>query len=167
MMSGPKEPRVDRTGIHIDRDLAESVAIETDLDSNVVGPYRFPSPTRRRIAGWVFVTAAALTMVVIDGGWLPAIGLAALAAWNFASAWPLAVDEGQALSIAGSAVSFPVGHASAAVTFRGIRSRPCWSVVLYSAEEPPDQRALVVVDAVSGSITETPYVEPVPVAGSQ
>jgi hypothetical protein len=160
-MSGREEPRVDRSGIHIDKELAESLAIEEELDSNVVGPYRFPSPTRRRIAGWLFVVAAAITMVLIDGGWLPAIGLVALAAWNFASAWPLSVDETKALSVAGSVVDFPVGHASAAVTFRGFRSRPRWSVILYSASEPPDQRALVVVDAVSGEVAEEPYVEEV------
>jgi hypothetical protein len=160
-MSGREEPRVDRSGIHIDKELAESLAIEEELDSNVVGPYRFPSPTRRRIAGWLFVVAAAITMVLIDGGWLPAIGLVALAAWNFASAWPLSVDETKALSVAGSVVDFPVGHASAAVTFRGFRSRPRWSVILYSAAEPPDQRALVVVDAVSGEVAEEPYVEEV------
>jgi hypothetical protein len=32
-------------------------------------------------------------------------------------------------------------------------------VVLYSATDPPDERALVVVDAVSGEIVELPYVE--------
>ncbi|MGH8913870.1 MAG: hypothetical protein ACRDZM_05055, partial [Acidimicrobiia bacterium] len=144
-MSDDREPRVDRSGIFIERDLADSVAIEEELDSNVVGPYRFPHPTRRRTAGWVFVVAAVITMIVIDGGWLPAIGLLALSAWNFASAWPLKVDESRALSLAGAAVDFPVGHASAAVTFRGIRSRPRWSVILYSAAEPPDMRALVVV----------------------
>jgi hypothetical protein len=160
-MTEPETPRADRSGIHIEKDLAETLAIEEELDSNVVGPYRFPSPVRRRISGWVFVVAAVLAMLVIDGGWLPAIGLFALAAWNFASAWPLSVDESQALSLAGAAVPFPVGHASAAVTFRGIRSRPQWSVVVYSAEEPPDQRALVVVDAVSGEIADEPYVEDV------
>jgi hypothetical protein len=160
-MTEPETPRVDRSGIHIDRDLAESLAIEEELDSSVVGPYRFPSPMRRRISGWVFVGAAVLAMLVIDGGWLPAIGLFALAAWNFASSWPLSVDESRALSLAGAAVPFPVGHASAAVTFRGFRSRPQWSVVLYSAEEPPDRRALVVVDAVSGEVADEPYVEDV------
>jgi hypothetical protein len=160
-VSEHEEQRVDRSGIFIERDLAESIAMEEELDSNVVGPFRFPEPTRRRIAGWVFVVAAVITMVLIDGGWLPAIGLFALGAWNFASAWPLNVDESRALSIAGAAIDFPVGHASAAVTFRGFRSRPRWSVVMYSAEEPPDQRALVVVDAVSGQVTETPYVEDV------
>ncbi|MGH8915577.1 MAG: hypothetical protein ACRDZM_13795, partial [Acidimicrobiia bacterium] len=92
----------------------------------------------------------------------PAIGLLALSAWNFASAWPLKVDESRALSLAGAAVDFPVGHASAAVTFRGIRSRPRWSVILYSAAEPPDMRALVVVDAQTGELAETPYVEAIP-----
>jgi hypothetical protein len=157
----PEDPRVDRSGIFIERDLADSVAIEEELDSNVVGPYRFPEPTRRRAAGWVFVVGAVITMVLIDGGWLPAIGFLALAAWNFASTWPLRVHEEEALSIAGSVVDFPVGHASAAITFHGLRSRPRWSVVLYSAEEPPDRRGLVVVDAITGEVAEEPYVEDV------
>lgn len=161
-MTEPESPRVDREGIHIERDLADSISIEEELDSNVVGPYRFPSPMRRRIAGWVFVVGAVLTVVLLDDGWIPAIGFVALALWQFASAWPLNIDEHRALSIAGAAVDFPVGHASAAVTFRGIRSVPRWSVVLYSAVEPPDQRALVVVDAVTGELAEEPYVEDVP-----
>jgi len=160
-MTDREEPRVDRSGIFIERELADSIAIEEELDSTVVGPYRFPEPTRRRTAGWVFVVAATVAMVVIDGGWLPAIGLLALAVWNFASAWPLTVDEHRALAIAGAAVEFPVGHASAAVTFRGWRSRPQWNVVVYSATEPPDQRALVVVDAISGALVDEPYTEPV------
>ena len=59
-------------------------------------------------------------------------------------------------------MDFPIGHASAAVTFRGVRSRPRWNVVLYSAEEPPDQRGMVVVDAVAGQVAESPYVEEIP-----
>jgi hypothetical protein len=158
----PESPRVDREGIHIERGLADSISIEEELDSNVVGPFRFPSPMRRRIAGWVFVVGAALTIVLLDDGWIPALGFLALALWQFASSWPLNIDEHKALAIAGSAVDFPVGHASAAVTFRGLRSVPRWSVVLYSAAEPPDRRALVVVDAVTGEVAEDPYVEDVP-----
>lgn len=161
-MTENQEPRVDRSGIFIERELADAVAIEDELDSNLVGPYRFPAPTRRRTAGWVLVVAAVVTALVVDGGWLPAIGLVVLALWNFASAWPLAVDETRALAIAGAAVGFPIGHASAAVTFRGLRSRPRWSVVLYSAEEPPVLRGLVLVDAVSGEIAGVPYVEDAP-----
>jgi hypothetical protein len=154
-----EEPRVDRSGIFIERDLAESIAIEDELDSTIVGPYRFPEPTRRRTAGWVFVVAAVAAMVLIDGGWLPAIGFGALAGWNFASAWPLRVDEHKALALAGASVGFPVGHASAAVTFRGIRSRPQWNVVVYSGVEPPDRRALVIIDALDGALVADPYVE--------
>ena len=157
-----QQPHVDRAGIHIESDLAESLVIEEELDSNIVGPYRFPATTRRRVSGWIFVVFAVIALLVIDGGWIPAIGFVVLASWQFASAWPLNIDEHKALEIAAAAVSFPVGHASAAVTFRGIRSRPRWSVVLYSAEEPPDQRGLVVVEAVSGEVGEDPYVENVP-----
>lgn len=156
------EKRVDRSGIHIEKDLAQSIAIEEELDANVVGPYRFPPPTRRRSAGWVFVVAAVIIALTVDGGWVPAIGLVLLAGWQFASAWPLNVDEHSAMQVAGKAVPFPVGHASGAVTFVGWRSRPRWAMVLYSASEPPDQRALVVVDAVDGSVAEKVYVEAVP-----
>ena len=150
----PEDRRIDRSGIHIDRELAESVAIEEELDANRAGAYRFPSPKRRRISAWVYLAMATLALLAIDG-WVVAAGLAAVGVWHFLSAWPLVVDETDALKIAGSTVEFPVGHASAAVRFAGWRSRPRWAVVLYSASDPPDERALVVVDAVAGDVVET------------
>ncbi len=153
------ERRVDREGIYIERDLADQIAIEEELDANIEGEYRFPSPARRRIAGWIFVVAGAVSLVAFDGGWIPAIGFIILAGWQFLSSWPLSVDDHEAMTRAAAAVDFPIGHSSASVRFHGWRSRPRWSVMLYSATEPPDQRALVVIDAVSGEIVETPYVE--------
>lgn len=161
-MTDSDQPKIDRTGIFIERDVADSVAIEEELDANIVAPFKFPSPERRRTAGWVYVVAALVVAVTVDGGWLPAMGLLAIAGWHFASAWPLSLDERDALGIAGQAVDFPVGHASAAVTFTGWRSRPRWAVLLYSANEPPDQRGLVVVDAVDGALAEEVYVEAIP-----
>jgi hypothetical protein len=90
------------------------------------------------------------------------LGFLVLAVWQFVSAWPLNVDESEGLAIAGRAVDFPVGHASAAVTFKGIRSRPRWAVIVYSGTEPPDRRGLVVVDAVDGAIAEDVYIETIP-----
>ncbi len=160
-MNDESNAKVDREGIHIERELADSVEIEEELDASVIGPYSFPDPGRRRIAGWVLGVAGLVAVVAIDGGWIVGAGFALLAIWQFLSAWPLSVDENQAMTVAGAAVDFPIGHASAAVRFHGWRSRPRWSVVLYSASEPPDQRALVVVDAVSGDVVEEPYVEDV------
>ena len=163
-MSGegpPGEPpgRVDREGIYIDRELADAVAIEEELDSSVVGVYRFPEPRRRRIAGWVYLATAVVAVITVDFGWVVASFLGALATWHFLSAWPLAVDEHRALTRAAASVDFPIGHASAAIRFHGWRSRPRWSVILYSATEPPDRRALVVVDGIDGRVAEPPYVE--------
>lgn len=154
-----EERRVDREGIHIDRDLADEIAIEEELDANVEGEYRFPSPERRRLSGWVFVAAAMISAVAFDGGWLVGIAFAAFAAWMFLSSWPLAVDEHQAMRNAAAVVDFPIGHASAAIRFQGWRSRPRWSVLLYSAVDPPDRRALVVIDAITGDPIDLPYVE--------
>lgn len=154
-----EKPRVDRQGIHIERDLADQVAIEEELDANLAREYRFPSPSRRRIAGWVYLVAGVAAMLTIDGGWIVGLGFAGLSVWHFLSSWPLTVAEDEAMTTAASAVEFPIGHSSASVRFHGWRSRPRWSVVLYSATEPPDARALVVVDAVTGEIVETPYVE--------
>lgn len=154
-----RDPEFDREGIYIERDVADQVAIEEELDANIVGPYRFPSPERRRISAWVYLVVALLSAVLIDSGWILAIALLLLAIWHFLAAWPLAIDEHEALTRAASVVDFPIGHSSASVRFVGWRSRPRWSVMLYSATEPPDRRALVLVDAVSGDVIEMPYIE--------
>lgn len=148
------ERRVDREGIHIDRDLADEIAIEEELDSNVMGAYKFPSPERRLLAGWVSLALGVVAWVTIPHGWAVAVGFASIGVWQFVSAWPLRIDEHDALHIAGGAVDFPVGHASAAVRFHGWRSKPRWAVILYAATEPPDERALVVVDALAGEVLE-------------
>ena len=55
---------------------------------------------------------------------------------------------------ASRAVGFPVGHASAQMGWRGLLSRPTWRILLYSAENPPAPRGLVLVDGVDGEIVQ-------------
>lgn len=153
------ERRVRRDGIHIDREVAEAVAIEEELDSNVVGPYRFPDPVRRRVPAMVYAALALTVTVVIDP--VPALLPLALAVWHWLAAWPLQIEQEEAVTKGATAVDFTVGHASAAVSFKGLRARPEWSVILYSAAEPPDRRALVTLDGVSGAILGEAYVEQV------
>ena len=81
-------------------------------------------------------------------------------AWlHHRAAWNLVLDQETALETAASEIDFTVGHASAAVAFVGHRSRPMWNVILYSAVEPPDQRALVRIDATTGSVIDGAYTE--------
>ena len=63
----------------------------------------------------------------------------------------LAINDSLAAS---KEVGFPVGHASAQLGWRGLRSRPTWRILLYSAEEPPQTRGLVLVDGVDGTVLE-------------
>jgi hypothetical protein len=78
--------------------------------------------------------------------------LALVAVYHLAAAWPLQLDETAALAASAANVGFPVGHASAQLAWRGVRSRPVWRVLLYSADEPPTKRGLVELDAVDGEV---------------
>ena len=59
--------------------------------------------------------------------------------YSITSGWRMHVDEKQALVAAQQAIDFPVGHASAQQVWHGVRSRPTWRVLCYSAEDPPPE----------------------------
>lgn len=137
-----------------------------DLDvTGYVGPYTFPDIAKRRIPALLYLAVATACFalwavrgdgVFVNDGFLwVALGLLAVAAYGLSAAWELEVREGEALLAAVRAVGFPVGHASAQLMWRGLRSRPTWRILLYSAEEPPATRGLVVVDGVDGEVLHT------------
>ena len=102
------------------------------------------------IAGWAI---AGPDGVLINGGFLAAgLLLVLLGAYHLVAGWNLDVDERDALVAATREVGFAVGHASAQLGWRGLRSRPTWKILVYSAEEPPLKRGLVLVDGVDGEI---------------
>lgn len=130
-----------------------------------VGPYTFPDNDRRRIPAVlyalvavacfvVWATAGDDAVLVNDGVLAAGIGLLLVAAYSWQAGFHLAVDERDALVAASRAVGFPVGHASAQLGWRGLRSRPTWRILLYSAEDPPRTRGLVLVDGVDGEVLE-------------
>jgi len=136
-----------------------------DLDAaGYVGPYLFPNNNRRRVPGYLYLASAVACVAVwalvddspyVNRGFLfAAVLLAIVGAYHLASGWNLDVDEQDALVAAGRVVDFPVGHASAQMGWRGLLSRPTWRILLYSAENPPAKRGLVLVDGVDGEIVE-------------
>jgi hypothetical protein len=149
-------------GIEIPREVADKERVPEDLDSSRVGPYRFPDPRRRRTAAIAYLVLAVLVAVAVPnspGRWTAVALAAALAGWHWLAAWSRKVEPEEALAKAAIDAPFPIGHASAALTFHGWRSRPRWHVVVYDAGEPPAQRALIVLDAVNGERVGEPYVE--------
>ena len=137
--------------------------LPADLDvTGYVGPYTFPDNQRRRYPGMLYgLTGAALLVlwlargdaVLVNRGFLVAgLGLVAVGAYHWLAGYPLRVDETDALAAAGRTVGFAVGHASAQLGWRGLRSRPTWRLLLYSAEDPPATRGLVLVDGVDGRV---------------
>jgi len=138
--------------------------LPADLDvTGLVGPYTFPDNGRRRIQGLIHLAVAAVLLglwagfadggVLVNDGYLVVAGLlAATAAYSFATARRLKVRELDALAAAARQVGFPVGHASAQMAWRGLLSIPTWRVLVYSADDPPTRRGLVVVDGTSGDV---------------
>lgn len=150
-------------GIRIPDEIAQREGMPEDLNAEAVGSYEFPDPRRRRTAAWIYLVLGAglgVAAYLGDSGFAVAGAIAiGLAAWHLFSAWPLEVRQGNALAEAARLVPFAVGHASAAVTFHGLRARPRWHVVVYSPEEPPLKRALVVLDGANGAQVGATYVE--------
>jgi hypothetical protein len=137
-----------------------------DLNAaDYVGPYVFPDNGRRRIPGALYLAVAALLValrltagddaVLVNDGFLwAAAGFALFGAYCIVAGQPMNTDETDALVAATKAVGFPVGHASAQLGWRGLRSTPTWRILLFSAEEPPAQRGFVLVDAVDGTVLD-------------
>jgi hypothetical protein len=138
-----------------------------ELDpSAFVGPYMFPNNNRRRVPAVLYVimgVAAVMAWVVtrdnhavlVNGGLLGGgIGLILFGLYSYQAGFDLKVDERDALVAATRAVGFPVGHASAQLGWRGLRSKPTWRILLYSNEEPPTKRGLVLVDGIRGDVLQ-------------
>ncbi len=163
VQSTPPDDERDARGKHDDGDVRDALPDELD-PSALVGPYMFPNNNRRRVPGVLYLLIAVACVVawllthngdpvLVNGGFLVAAGiLAAVGAYSLVAGWNLDVDEVDALVAATRQVGFPVGHASAQLGWRGLLSRPTWRVLLYSHENPPERRGLVLVDGQRGEV---------------
>jgi hypothetical protein len=133
-------------------------ALPAELDvTGFVGPTVFPDVAKRRVAGTIYLVLAVTCLAQWSqsrnhGLLAVAVLLGAIGGYHFLAGWKLKVDETEALVIATRTVGFPVGHASAQLAWYGLRSRPAWRILLYSADEPPSLRGLVECDGVDGHV---------------
>jgi hypothetical protein len=145
---------------------AEGDVLPADLDVTAyVGPYLFPSMRRRRIPATMYLVLALLCLggyaISSNGGLLAAaIFLVLVAAYRRVRGRSRSTRP-KALLMPARTVGFPVGHASAQLAWRGLRARPVWRILLYSADAPPSMRGLVELDAVDGHVIGD-YTEPNP-----
>ena len=114
-----------------------------------VGMYTFPDIKRRRWPGYIYLAVATVCFVlwatnrggdpvlVNKGFLLTAVALFLIGAYHLAAAWPLAVRDSDALVAAVRQVGFAVGHASAQLGWRGLRSRPTWRISSTPTRSPP------------------------------
>ncbi|MDE0701760.1 MAG: hypothetical protein OXH61_13690 [Acidimicrobiaceae bacterium] len=154
-----------------ERDDEVRDSLPEDLDpSAVTEPYLFPNNSRRRIPAVLYVLIGAVCILasvligedtpvvkgsfVNNGVLVAGLVLILVGLYHAQAGWDLSFDEEQALQAAARDVGFPVGHASAQLGWRGLRSRPTWRVLLYSNEPSPTHRGLVLVDGINGEIID-------------
>ena len=140
--------------------------LPADLDTTAIDvPHLFPNNSRRRIPGVLYILIgigcivgrelAGDEAVLLNGGVTAAgVALIVIGLYHIQAGWDLAFDEERALRAATRRVGFPVGHASAQLGWRGLRSRPTWHILLYSNEPAPERRGLVLVDGIDGEIID-------------
>ncbi|MDG2113807.1 MAG: hypothetical protein P8N02_14485 [Actinomycetota bacterium] len=140
-----------------------------DLDRGFVGAYMFPDNNRRRITGAIYVLAGGLILALSLGAGDDAVlantgltigagALLAIGVFSLVAVYRTKVDENEALVAASRDLGFAVGHASAQLGWRGFTSRPTWRMLVYSSEDPPTKRGMVLIDGVHGGVVEH-YVE--------
>lgn len=132
-----------------------------DLDTTKnVGPYQFPSPRKRRSAASFIVGIGIITCglgIMSANTSLIVAGIISVLIGTlfFALAWELNAKDIDALTLAAAQAPFSVGHASAQLCFTGFASKPTWRVVVFSSDEPPTQRGLVEISAITKEIKST------------
>jgi len=146
-----------------DGDVVDELPDDLDL-GNFVGPVTFPNNNRRRIPALIYVlfgAGAVAVSVLYEGEAAVNTGLTAggvllvvFGLYGLVAGRRLAVDDQEAFATAGSVVGFPVGHASAQQVWRGWLSTPTWRILIFSNENPPKNRGIVLVDGVSGEVVE-------------
>lgn len=135
-----------------------------DLDASDAQMVTFPNNSRRRIPAVIYLLLGAAA-VAVSAAWRGAASanaglatagglLCAFGIYGVIAGRTLRVDEGEALVAAAGQVGFPVGHASAQMSWRGVWSRPVWRLLIYSNEDRPEYRAMAIVDGVTGEVVE-------------
>jgi hypothetical protein len=136
-----------------------------DLDASAAVNITFPNNNRRRIPAvlYIIIGSASIAAYVANKGTTPLVDVGLVWAgallivfglYGLVAGRRLRIDETEALVSANAWSKFAVGHASAQMTWRGLLSRPAWRLLLYSAEDPPQRRAFVIVDGIDGSVIE-------------
>ncbi len=149
-----------------DAEIVDVLPDDLDL-SRIEGPYEFPNNNRRRIPAVLYLVIGAAVVfgylairssgpILMNGGLLlGGIALIVFGIYGLLAGRNLAVDEQQALTAATKAAGFPIGHASAQMSWAGLLSRPMWRILAYSAENPPTMRCMVFVDGVDGEVLDS------------
>jgi hypothetical protein len=154
-------------GIEIDKDIAEETLLPDDLNSLAVGSYVVPDPRKRKQYPFVVlgvVLLSFITSLIIEFvSFVPVIViLSIIALLLFVVNNKFQIQQQEVIEKITNNIDHSIGYYSIALTFQFTFKNiltPVWTVIVYSHENPPINKTIIEINAISGKVITEPYTE--------
>ena len=154
-------------GIEIDKDIAEETLLPDDLNSLAVGSYVVPDPRKRKQYPYVVLGVMLLTFVtslIIDFiSFIPVIFILGVVSFLlFFVNNKFKIQQTEVIEKITKNIEHSIGYYSIALTFQFTLKNiltPVWTVIVYSHENPPNNKTIIEISAFSGKVITEPYTE--------
>ena len=154
-------------GIEIDKDIAEETLLPDDLNSLAVGSYVVPDPRKRKQYPYVVLGVMLLGFIaslMIDFvSFIPVIIILSIVSLLlFFVNNKFKIQQTEVIEKITDNIDHSIGYYSIALTFQFTLKNiltPVWTVIVYSHENPPNNKTIIEISAFSGKVITEPYTE--------
>ena len=154
-------------GIEIDKDIAEETLLPDDLNSLAVGSYVVPDPRKRKQYPYVVLGVMLLGFIaslMIDFvSFIPVIIILSIVSLLlFFVNNKFKIQQTEVIEKITDNIEHSIGYYSIALTFQFTLKNiltPVWTVIVYSHENPPNNKTIIEISAFSGKVITEPYTE--------
>ena len=154
-------------GIEIDKDIAEETLLPDDLNSLAVGSYVVPDPRKRKQYPYVVLGVMLLGFIaslMIDFvSFIPVIIILSIVSLLlFFVNNKFKIQQTEVIEKITDNIEHSIGYYSIALTFQFTLKNiltPVWTVIVYSHENPPNNKTIIEISAFSGRVITDPYTE--------
>tara|TARA_Y100001958_G_C21137309_1_gene476974 strand:+ start:382 stop:867 length:486 start_codon:yes stop_codon:yes gene_type:complete len=154
-------------GIEIDKNIAEETQLPDDLNSLAVGSYVVPDPRKRKQYPYVVLGVVLLSFIaslMIDFvSFIPVIFILSIVSLLlFFVNNKFKIQQTEVIEKITNNIEHSIGYYSIALTFQFTLKKiltPVWTVIVYSHENPPNNKTIIEISAFSGEVITEPYTE--------
>ena len=154
-------------GIEIDKDIAEETLLPDDLNSLAVGSYVVPDPRKRKqypfVVLGVMILGFIASLMIDFVSFIPVIIILSIVSLLlFFVNNKFKIQQTEVIEKITDNIDHSIGYYSIALTFQFTLKNiltPVWTVIVYSHENPPNNKTIIEISAFSGKVITEPYTE--------